>query len=283
MKTIPTVTIDHLISRYDALLLDAYGVLVHKDGPLPGAVEFIAELRRVGKPYFMVSNTAARLPDLASERYGAFGLDFAPEQILTAGLLIAPYFAAHGLVGKRCAVLGPEESFRYVELAGAKAVEAFEDFDALLIGDQVGFPFLDGVDAALTRIIAKLDRGGEVPLILPNPDLIFPKADGFGITSGSVALIIETALRQRYPNRPNIGFVPLGKPRPGLFELAIRRAGTRNVVMIGDQIETDIRGANGVGIDSALVTGGVSGMAFAAGDSGPRPTYLLESLAPTAL
>lgn len=280
MKTIPTVTTDDLISRYDALLLDAYGVLVHGDGPLPGAVEFITALRRAGKPFFMVSNTAARLPDLASKRYQGFGLDFASEQILTAGLLIAPYFAAHGLVGKRCAVLGPEESFRYVELAGAKPVEAFEDFDALLIGDQVGFPFLDGVDAALTHIIEKLDRGGEVPLILPNPDLIFPKASGFGITSGSVALIIETALRQRYPNRPNLGFVPLGKPQPGLFELAVQRAGTRNVVMIGDQIETDIRGAQGVGIDSALVTGGVSGLAFAEGESGPRPTYLLESLLP---
>ncbi|MGZ8218223.1 HAD-IIA family hydrolase [Methylomagnum sp.] len=283
MNMIPTTTIDHLIARYDALLLDAYGVLVHKDGPLPGALALIDALRRAGKPYYMVSNTAAQLPERASERYRFFGLDFAPEQILTAGLLIAPYFAAHGLVGKRCAVLGPPESFRYVELAGAKAVEAFDDFDALLIGDQVGFPFLDGVDTALTQIIRKLDRGLDVPLILPNPDLIFPKANGFGITSGSVALIIEAALRQRYPHRPEIGFVPLGKPQPGLFELAIRRARTRNVVMIGDQIETDIRGANGVGIDSALVTGGVSGLAFAEGDSGPRPTYLLESLAPTAL
>jgi HAD superfamily hydrolase (TIGR01459 family) len=283
MKTIPTVTIDALIARYDALLLDAYGVLVNKAGALPGAKELIATLNRLDKPYYLVSNTAAHLPEHASTRYGRFGLELAPERILTAGLLIKPHFEAQGYEGLRCAVLGPEDSFRYVENAGARAVSPFEDFDLVLIGDQVGFPFLDGVDAVLSRLIEKLDLGETVPLILPNPDLIFPKASGFGITSGTVALIIETALKQRYPDRADVAFVRLGKPEPGLFEEAVRRAGTRNVVMIGDQVDTDIRGAAEVGLDSALVAGGVSGIAGAIGSGRPRPTYLLESLAPAAV
>lgn len=277
MKTIPTVTIDELIARYDALLLDAYGVLVNKVGALPGAVELIATLNRLGKPYYLVSNTAAHLPEHASSRYRQFGLELAPERILTAGLLIKPYFEARGFAGLRCAVLGPEDSFHYVNGAGAKAVSPFEDFDLVLIGDQVGFPFLDGVDAVLSRLIEKLDGGETVPLILPNPDLIFPKGSGFGITSGTVALVIETALKQRYPDRPDTAFVHLGKPQPGLFEEAVRRAGTRNVVMIGDQVDTDMRGAAGIGLDSVLVAGGVSGTC---GSAGPSPTYLLNSLAP---
>jgi HAD superfamily hydrolase (TIGR01459 family) len=277
MNSIPAVTSDELISRYDALLLDAYGVLVNKQGALPGAVELIATLNRLDKPYYLVSNTAAHLPDHASARYRRFGLDLAPERILTAGLLIRPYFEAQGYGGLRCAVLGPEDSFAYVEEAGAEAVSPFEDFDLVLIGDQVGFPFLDGVDAVLSRLIAKFDGGESVPLILPNPDLIFPKAGGFGMTSGTVALIIETALKQRYPDRADVSFVHLGKPQPGLFELAVSRAGTRNAVMIGDQVDTDIRGASGVGLDSALVVGGVAG-ARLVGDI--RPTYRLESLAP---
>lgn len=276
MKTIPTVTTGDLIARYDALLLDAYGVLVNKEGALPGAVELIATLNRLGKPYYVVSNTAAHLPAHASARYRKFGLDLAPERILTAGLLIKPHFEARGYQGLRCAVLGPEDSFHYVEGAGARPVSPFEDFDLVLIGDQVGFPFLDGVDAVLSRLIEKLDGGETVPLVLPNPDLIFPKASGFGITSGTVALIIETALRQRYPGRAEVAFVHLGKPQPGLFEEAVRRAGTRNAVMIGDQVDTDIRGAAGVGLDSALVAGGVAGAGLV---GGIRPTYRLESLA----
>ena len=122
MNSIPAVTSDELISRYDALLLDAYGVLVNKEGALPGAVELIATLNRLDKPYYLVSNTAAHLPDHASARYRRFGLDLAPERILTAGLLIRPYFEAQGYGGLRCAVLGPEDSFAYVEEAGAEAV-----------------------------------------------------------------------------------------------------------------------------------------------------------------
>jgi ribonucleotide monophosphatase NagD (HAD superfamily) len=47
--------------------------------------------------------------------------------------------------------------------------------------------------------------------------------------------------------------------------------------MIGDQRATDIRGANGSGIDSVLVTTGLSAPA-ALGDQGPRPTWHLRSL-----
>jgi len=273
---IPLTTPDELIARYDVLLLDAYGVLVNKEGPLPGAAELIAKLNRLGKPYYLVSNTAAHLPETASSRYWSFGLELPPERILTAGLLIKPYFESQGYQGLRCAVLGPDDSFRYVENAGSLPVTPFEDFDLVLIGDQVGFPFLDGVDAVISRLVEKLDRGETVPMVLPNPDLIYPKASGFGITSGMVALMIETALRQRYPERADIGFVHLGKPQPGLFEESIRRAGTRNAVMIGDQMDTDIRGAAGVGLDSALVAGGVAG-ALIGGEI--KPTYRLGSLA----
>jgi ribonucleotide monophosphatase NagD (HAD superfamily) len=44
------LTLDALIARYDALLLDAYGILVTLDGPMPGAVALIDRLNRVGKP-----------------------------------------------------------------------------------------------------------------------------------------------------------------------------------------------------------------------------------------
>lgn len=196
---------------------------------------------------------------------------------MTAGLLIQPYFASQGLQGLRCGVLGPEDSFRYVEQAGAEAVTTFEDFAVLLIGDQVGFPFLEGVDAALSQLMEKIDGGASVPLILPNPDLIYPKSKGYGITSGMVALLIEAALRQRYPHRTDLGFVHLGKPEPGLFELAMDQAQTRNALMIGDQIDTDIKGAVGVGLDSALVAGGVAGAEIV---GAIQPTYRLESLNP---
>jgi HAD superfamily hydrolase (TIGR01459 family) len=262
-----------LLDRYDAILLDAYGVLVNLDGALPGAAGWIDELNRRGKPYWLVSNTAARLPESAAVRYQGFGLAIPAEHILSSGMLLTPYFARHDLVGRRIRLLGPADSVRYAELAGGVVVDAGEDFDALVVADQAGFDFVAAVDEVLSRLFMKIDAGQSAPLILPNPDLVYPTAQGCGITSGAVALMIEAALQRRYPDRTDLRFVGLGKPHPDLFEEAIRRVGSRNVLMVGDQLETDILGANRVGIDSALVPGGITGNRYGSADA--RPTYVL--------
>lgn len=275
---IPLTTIAELLDRYEVLLLDAYGVLVNLDGALPGACAFIAELNRRGKPYWLVSNTAARLPEHAAARYQGFGLAIPADRILTSGMLLDPHFRAAGLVNRRCLVLGPEDSVEYVRLAGGRPVAPGEDFEVLVLADQAGFPLLDTLDWLLSRLVDKLDAGMAVPMILPNPDLIYPKAVGYGITAGSLAVLLESALRQRYPERPGLGFERLGKPHPAIFREAERRAGSRDMVLLGDQLDTDIRGAKGFGIDSALVLGGVSMCAASLAGGVVQPTWLLPSL-----
>ena len=250
--SIPRITVTELIDRYAVLLLDAYGVLVHGGGALPGAVEFIERLNRSGKPYYILTNDVAKLPATAAARYRGFGLDLSAERIISAGVLLKDYFAEQGLQGKRCAVLGPLDSRRYVEMAGGNAVAMNEDFEVLVIADESGFPFLETVDRVLSTLFARLDRQLPVALILPNPDLIFPTAAaGFGLAAGSIALILEAALQLRYPQRDDLRFARLGKPHSRIFAAAQQRCGSGDLVMVGDQLQTDIRGANAFGIDSS--------------------------------
>ena len=277
--SIPRITAAELIDRYAVLLLDAYGVLVHGRGALPGAAEFIERLNRIGKPYYILTNDVAKLPATAAAHYGGYGLALSPERIISAGVLLKDYFAKHDLAGKRCVVLGPMDSARYVEMAGGKLVAAGEDFEVLVVADESGFPFLDTVDKVLTALFAQVDRQGSISMILPNPDLIFPTAaSGFGFAAGSIALLLEAALQLRYPDRGELRFARLGKPHTAIFEAAQQRCGSRDMVMIGDQLQTDIRGANAYGIDSVLVTGGVSGAGFTLRRDGPQPTYIMDSL-----
>ena len=63
-----------------------------------------------------------------------------------------------------------------------------------------------------------------------------------------------------------------------IFEAAARLTGTRDMVMLGDTLETDIRGANAFGIDSALVAGGVTPADGLKG-AVDVPTYWLRGLA----
>jgi HAD superfamily hydrolase (TIGR01450 family) len=267
---IPEITIDQILERYAVLLLDAYGVLVHSTGALPGASEFIDRLKRSGKAYYLLTNDASKLPETAAARYCRFGLPLDAERIITSGTLLQRYFAEHQLAGARCVVLGPQDSRRYVEMAGGRVVSATDRFEVLVICDEAGFSFLETVDAVLTGLFYKIERQETFHLVLANPDVIYPKADGgFGITSGSIAIILEAALQRRYPNGRGMRFVRLGKPEAAIFEEALRRSGTRDMVMIGDQLETDIRGADAFGLDSVWIAGGVSSAQLPA----VRPTY----------
>ena len=279
MKTIPIITVKKLIADYSVILLDAYGVLVDMRGALPGAQNLIEKLNRIIKPFFILTNDASKLPETSARLYRKFGLDIAPERIITSGTLLKDYFKTNRLIGSSCVVLGPEDSVRYVEAAGGRPVSEREAFDVLVLSDEAGFPFLETVDAVITALFHKLDRREAVHLILPNPDLIYPKADnGFGITSGCIALMIEAALRLRYPNRDQLSFKRLGKPHSAIFQEAQRRSGTRDMVMIGDQLETDIRGANAFGIDCVLVNSGVTQISASKIPKPIRPTYRLEAL-----
>ncbi|MEM9695564.1 MAG: HAD-IA family hydrolase [Myxococcota bacterium] len=271
------ITVDALVDRYEHLLLDAYGVLVDGAGPLPGAPAFLQELERRGVGYTIVTNDASRLPATIAARFASFGLRVAPDHILTSGSLLAPHFATRGLEGARCVVLGTPDSVAYVTGAGGEVVALASDvdFEVLVVADDAGYPFLEGIETALSAAHHNLRRGRKLELLLPNPDLIYPKRAGqFGLTSGMVARVLELGLARLFP-RAEHRFTVLGKPEPTLFLHGRQLAQTDRVVMIGDQLETDIVGAKAAEIEAALYTEGVS----AAAVDDPRPDFVLTSLA----
>lgn len=142
---------------------------------------------------------------------------------------------------------------RYVEDAGGWIVSPTDAFEVLVIADESGFPFLETVDTTLTSLCRALDRQQNVHLVLPNPDLIYPCADqGWGFGAGSIAGMFEAALRVRYPQRTDLQFARLGKPYEALFAEALRRSETRDMVLVGDQLETDIQGARAFGLGAKV-------------------------------
>ena len=278
MTPIKDTTMQELIARYPVILFDSFGVLASSNAVLPGAVELIANLNAIGKTYFVLTNDASALPESRSENYAKLALNIKPEQIITSGSLLSRYFADEHLQGLRCVILGPEDSVRYVQIAGGEVVPIGADFDAVVIGDQSGFPFLETMDQVMTDLFRKTDNGENVRLILPNPDLIYPDGDGFGFASASIAMLLESALKLRYPERDDLHFIRLGKPHEAIFAEALRRSGTRDMVMIGDQLETDIKGANDFGLDSVLVGTGIATLDLSWAPESLRPTYTLRSL-----
>lgn len=272
-----SVTVADLLTTHDALLLDAYGVLVDGAGALPDAPAFIAELNRRGTPYAIVTNDASRSPATYVKRFTGMGLAIPAERIVTSGSLIPGYFRARGLAGARTMVLGTEDSVRYVIEGGGVPVELAPgmEIDAVAICDDAGTPFLRGIELALSAIVRALEAGRRPALVLPNPDLVYPKGAGeLGFTAGAMALLIEAALARRFGG-PGLVFDRLGKPAPHLFTEGQRVLGAAAPVMVGDQLETDVAGALSAGISVALL----AGISRWNASSAITPTYLLERIA----
>ena len=271
-----------LLERYTVVLLDAYGVLVDKAGPLPGAVELIDHLNATDKRYFVLTNSASRLPATMSRDFHARGLAIPVQRIISSGVLLGTYFGANDLVGRDCVVLGTRESISYVHEAGGRTVDVrqAEEAAAVILADQAGFALIDTLDETLSLILRRMDRDDPLHLVLCNPDLIYPRAPGhYGFTAGALAAMMEAVLRQRYPGH-NVSFTRLGKPYAPIFQEAVRRSGSQNMLMIGDQLATDVQGAQRFGIDSALVTTGLARIEDAPWTADIFPTYLLASLSP---
>lgn len=269
------IDIDQLLDRYELLLLDAYGVLLDQQGALPGATELIARLNREQRPYFILTNSASRLPETFAQELSRLGLAIPASRIITSGLLLARHFATQRLAGSHCVVLGPENAAEYVRRAGGVVVPWSSEAEVVVIADQAGFPLLEGVNGVVSLILRRLDRGERVELLLCNPDLIYPVASQqYGITAGSLALMIEGILQERYPETRH-GFVRLGKPHRPIFDAALGSYPRAQAIMIGDQLATDILGAQRCGIDSALV---MSGLARAEKIAAVSPTFTLPNL-----
>jgi HAD superfamily hydrolase (TIGR01450 family) len=306
--TQPTaIHIADLLDRHAGVLLDVYGVLFDARGPLPGAAALLAELDRRGTPYRIVTNDASRSQTTYAARFASHAITVAPERFVTSGSLLPEYIRTHGLVGARTLVLGTTDSVAFARAGGAIAltlptaasgprrpvdtnhnddtepvgvpfVEG-DDVDAVAICDDDGFDFLRGVELALSAIVRAVEAGKSPALILPNPDLVYPKGGGeLGFTAGAIALLLEAALARRFPGR-TLRFVHLGKPEPLLFTTAARQLGLppERLVMIGDQLETDIAGARAAGCACALLAG-VSSWEHARATATVVPDFLLDAL-----
>ena len=283
----PIVSVDFLVENYDAIAFDSYGVLVDGIDPLPGAIEFTDRLSTLGKPWLLATNDASRLTDRRVQVMQEQGFGIEAYQVISAGSLLRYYFEQKGIVGTQCIATGFGDAVEFVRIGGCEPVELRVDDDvssSLALAGISNYDWASATTDMLTLIIRRMDIDKPLHLVVPNPDVLYP--DGvsrFSIGPGGLAVMIETALSRRFGDDDVVKFTKLGKPYAPMFNaIKDRLNGYEKVAFVGDQLHTDIAGANEAGLDSILIGTGITRWNDASDlkDVAPSmmPKLLLESM-----
>lgn len=252
-----------LADRYDAVLLDLDGVLYRGDGVVPVAPETAADLRARGRSVVFLTNNSARTPEQVAAKLTGLGIAARPREVVTSAEATAELLAREAN-GATAFVIGRDGIREALRSAGIGVVDDVADGARYVV---VGW---DGeVTYEALRRATVLVRGG-ARLVATNADASYPAPGGeLWPGAGAILAAVETASGSRA--------TVVGKPHRPLFETALERAGSRNALMVGDRIETDVAGAAAAGIDAALVLSG----AAAAGDlldHDPLPVAVLRDV-----
>lgn len=247
-----------IAARYQGFIIDQWGVLHDGGEPYPDAIECLTSLRASDKRIVLLSNSGKRAAHNGA-RLQEMG--FGPhlfDAIVTSGE--ACWQALHDrsdpaieAFGDRCFLWSRGEEEAHVEGLDIEVVTNAENAD---------FLYLAGVKdyAELEPFIEVLEIGAKrgIPLICANPDIvaIYPNG-GRGMAPGGVA---------RHYEQLGGKALYVGKPHRPVYDLCLKKLGEMprdGILGIGDSLEHDIAGGNGIGIDTMLLTHGVHREAFA--------------------
>lgn len=240
---------------YRGILCDVWGVLHDGTRAHVAAGEALTRFRDGGGRVVLVTN-APRPKSVVMEMLDRFGVSqSAYDDIVTSG------DAARAVLAERPGVrlyhVGPERDLPiYFGLDVAFAEE--DDCELIsctgLFDDDKETP--DDYLEAFERWSA---RG--IPMLCVNPDIV--------VERGNRLIWCAGALAERYREHGGTTSI-VGKPYSPIYATALKALGVaagrdfewREVLAIGDGIDTDIRGAVGQGIDALFITGGIHAEVF---------------------
>jgi HAD superfamily hydrolase (TIGR01458 family) len=241
------------------LLTDMDGVWFVGEAPIPGAAETLARVRARRLPVRFVTNTTTKTAAQLSTLMQQMGLDVPPEEFVTTPVATVRYLRENGVSSVRLVVADAVRG----EFAGFTESTKPE---AVVIGD-VGNAWTYNLMQDLFRTV--MDG---TAIVAMHKGRYWQVHEGLRMDIGAFVAGLEYATGRTA--------TVIGKPSKEMFRAALASIGfsADEVVMIGDDADMDVAGAQQAGLRGVLVkTGKYRESAFAA--SGVTPDLVLESIA----
>ena len=239
MKTKLIKGLSQVQSKYDAFFIDLWGVIHNGVQLYPGAINVLENLNKLNKRFVLISN--APRPSRSVEKYLInLKMDKAfIKNVFTSGEA-ALQTLKKNTYGKKFYHLGPERDKDLIK-------EFKRDKTSLNKSDFILCTGLfENEEVSLDYYRNLLKKYTQLKMLCTNPDLIVHRGSKTEYCAGSVAAIFE-----------KLGgtVVYFGKPYPEIYNFCTKKNET--VLVIGDNIRTDIIGANNMKFDSLFVIDGI--------------------------
>lgn len=251
-----------IVMKYRGYLIDLDGTIYLGNEPIPSGKKFVEDLQERNIPFFFVTNNTTKKPEVVSHRLAEkFGIYVDSEKIYTASQATIDYMIQQDK-GKKVYIIGESGLKDLVIEAGFVWEEEQPDYVIVGLDNHLTYEKL----AIATLAIQK----GAV-FIGTNPDKNIPTERGLMPGAGAIVSLIETAT--------NTKPIFIGKPEAMIMNSAVQllELDKSEVLMVGDNYETDIQAGIKNGIDTLLVLSGFTPEA-AVPHLPEMPTYVAKSL-----
>lgn len=215
------------------LLLDLSGVLYEGDKAIDGAVEAVALLRAINLPVRFLTNSTRQPKRMILRKLKMMGFAIDASEVLTPAEAACDWmqkerFSPHLLIH-------PDLEEDFAQLPKSERL-------AVVVGDAGQYFTYDRLNAAFRSL------ADGAPFLALAANRVFKDADGeLSLDAGAFVRALEFSS----------GTVPilLGKPSPDFFMAGVRsmECEPQDVVMIGDDAESDIAGALRAGIGTGIL------------------------------
>jgi HAD superfamily hydrolase (TIGR01458 family) len=246
----------------EGLLIDLDGTVYLGSQLIPGSADAIDRLRSIGVPFLFTTNTSRMSRSDIAASLGSMGLWVEPSEIFSAPIAAARWLKDEGV--RRIHLLVSDSTRE--DFAGFEITE--ERPDAVLVGDLgAGFTF-----ERLNAGFRSLREGARLVAIHRNR--FWLTDEGATLDAGPFVAALEYASRRQA--------TLVGKPSAAFFDAASSLLGLsrEGLAVVGDDLETDIRGGRAAGLTTIQVrTGKFDATLLEESPGDQRPDHIVTSLA----
>lgn len=232
------------MNKYQGYFIDLDGTTYKGKKRIPAAARFIKRLQAANKTVLFVTNNSTRTPEfVAANLRNNHGINVTADNVYTTALATADYLDKNAGKCRKIYVVGE---------SGLKT--ALQDRHFILTDNAPDYVVV-GLDSHVTyeklEKAVLLIRAGAT-FVGTNADSNLPNEKGMVPGAGSLVKLVEYATQQTP--------LMIGKPEAIIMQMALQKAhlSKEEVVMVGDNYQTDIKAAINVGMDSLLVYTGLS-------------------------